>query len=77
MSADSSPGSGPRTTTTSAPPSARRRPLARVIILAVVAGGIFLWGANWARTTLLYVHETDARVVAEFGEALDLVARER
>jgi len=65
MSADSSPGPGPRTTTTPAPPSARRRPLARLIILAVVAGGIFLWGANWARTTLLYVHETDARIVAD------------
>lgn len=65
MSADSSPGPGPRTTTPPAPQSARRRPLARLIILAVVAGGIFLWGANWARTTLLYVHETDARIVAD------------
>ena len=68
MSADSSPGSGPRATN-AAPPiaasTARRRPLARLIILAIVAGGIFLWGANWARTTLLYVHETDARVVAD------------
>lgn len=64
MSADSSPGSGPRTTTTPAP-TVRRRPLARLIILGVVAGGIFLWGANWARTTLLYVHETDARIVAD------------
>lgn len=68
MSADSSPGSGPRATNAAPPisaPTARRRPLARLIILAIVAGGIFLWGANWARTTLLYVHETDARVVAD------------
>ncbi|MBL8690095.1 MAG: HlyD family secretion protein [Rhodospirillaceae bacterium] len=68
MSADSSPGSGPRTTNPAPPisaPSARRRPFARLVILAVVAGGIFLWAANWARTTLLYVHETDARIVAD------------
>ncbi len=63
MSADSSPGSSPRTTNPA--PTVRRRPLARLIILGVVAGGIFLWGANWARTTLLYVHETDARIVAD------------
>ncbi|MBM3534076.1 MAG: HlyD family secretion protein [Alphaproteobacteria bacterium] len=61
MNADSSPGVDRRTTAA----AGRRRPLARLVIFAVVAGGIFLWAANWARTTLLYVHETDARIVSE------------
>ncbi len=61
MNADSSPGPDRRTTTG----AGRRRPLARLALLAVVAGGIFLWAANWARTTLLYVHETDARIVSD------------
>ena len=61
MNADSSPGLDRRTTTS----AARRRPLARLALLAVVAGGIFLWAANWARTTLLYGHETDARIVSD------------
>ncbi len=61
MNADSSPGQDRRTTLS----AARRRPLARLALLAVVAGGIFLWAANWARTTLLYVHETDARIVSD------------
>lgn len=61
MNADSSPGADRRTTTG----AGRRRPLARLALLAVVAGGIFLWAANWARTTLLYVHETDARIVSD------------
>jgi len=61
MNADSSPGQDRRTTLS----AVRRRPLARLALLAVVAGGIFLWAANWARTTLLYVHETDARIVSD------------
>jgi membrane fusion protein (multidrug efflux system) len=45
-----------------------RRNLSRLLrlgLFAVVALGIFAWGANWARTTLLYVHETDARIAGE------------
>jgi membrane fusion protein (multidrug efflux system) len=61
MNADSSPGLDRRTTAG----TGRRRPLARLVIFAIVAGGIFLWAANWARTTLLYVHETDARIVSD------------
>jgi membrane fusion protein (multidrug efflux system) len=61
MNADSSPGLDRRTTAG----TGRRRPLARLILLAVVAGAIFLWAANWARTTLLHVHETDARIVSD------------
>lgn len=61
MNADSSPGQDRRTILS----AVRRRPLARLALLAVVAGGIFLWAANWARTTLLYVHETDARIVSD------------
>ena len=61
MNADSSPGPDRRTILS----AGRRRPLARLALLAVVAGGIFLWAANWARTTLLYVHETDARIVSD------------
>jgi membrane fusion protein (multidrug efflux system) len=62
MNADSSPASLDRRATAG---TARRRPLARLALLAVVAGAIFLWAANWARTTLLYVHETDARIVSD------------
>jgi membrane fusion protein (multidrug efflux system) len=61
MTGDSSPSHDRRTTAW----VGRRRELARLILLAVVAGGIFLWAANWARTTLLYVHETDARIVSD------------
>lgn len=61
MNADSPPGLDRRTTAG----AGRRRPLARLVLLAVVAGGIFLWAANWARTTLLYVHESDARIVSD------------
>jgi len=61
MNADSSPGLDRRTIAG----TGRRRPLARLVLLAVAAGGIFLWAANWARTTLLYVHETDARIVSD------------
>jgi membrane fusion protein (multidrug efflux system) len=45
-----------------------RRNLSRLLRLAlfvVVGLGIFAWGANWARTTLLYVHESDARIAGE------------
>jgi membrane fusion protein (multidrug efflux system) len=62
MNADSSPGPD-RGTTVAA--GRRRRPLARLVLFAVVAAGIALWAANWARTTLFYVHETDARIVAD------------
>ena len=68
MNADSSPGLSGRTAAT----AARRRPVARLALLAVVAGGIFLWAGNWARTTLLYVHETDARIV---GDMITLASR--
>ena len=61
MNADSSPGPDRRTILS----AGRRRPLARLALLAGVAGGIFLGAANWARTTLLYVHETDARIVSD------------
>ncbi|MBM3548895.1 MAG: HlyD family secretion protein [Alphaproteobacteria bacterium] len=61
MNADSSPGVDRRTIAG----AGRRRPLARLAIFGVVAAGIFLWAGNWARTTLLYVHETDARIVSE------------
>jgi membrane fusion protein (multidrug efflux system) len=61
MNADSSPGPDRRTAVV----AGRRRPLARLVLLGVVAGGIALWAANWARTTLLYVHETDARIVSD------------
>jgi membrane fusion protein (multidrug efflux system) len=69
MSADSTPPSLDRRTTAG---SVRRRPLARLLLLAVVAGAIFLWAANWARTTLLYVHETDARIA---GDMITLASR--
>ena len=37
----------------------------RVALLATMTVALGIWAADWARTALLFVHETDARVAAD------------
>ncbi len=37
----------------------------RVALLLTMAVGLGIWAADWARTALIFVHETDARVAAD------------
>ena len=37
----------------------------RVILLGLLVGAMILWAVNWGRSAFLYVHETDARVMAD------------
>ena len=39
--------------------------LIRVILLGLLVGAMILWAVNWGRSAFLYVHETDARVMAD------------
>ncbi len=49
------------------PGTGRRRAfrLARFALVGAMLIGVAVWAADWLRTTLLYVHETDARIVAD------------
>ena len=51
-----------------APAQPPRRLGARVVRVALLAGmtvALGIWAADWARTALVFVHETDARVAAD------------
>ena len=37
----------------------------RIVLLGLLVGAMILWAVNWGRSAFLYVHETDARVVAD------------
>ena len=37
----------------------------RVVLLGLLVGAMILWAVNWGRSAFLYVHETDARVMAD------------
>ena len=37
----------------------------RIILLLILIGAMSFWAANWGRSAFLYVHETDARVMAD------------
>ena len=37
----------------------------RIILLLLLIGAMSFWAANWGRSAFLYVHETDARVMAD------------
>ena len=39
--------------------------LMRIILLGLLVGAMILWAVNWGRSAFLYVHETDARVMAD------------
>ena len=39
--------------------------IARIILLILLIGVMALWAAHWGRGAFLYVHETDARVMAD------------
>ncbi len=54
--------------TAAAPAKPPRRLGARVVrvaLLATMTVALGIWAADWARTALLFVHETDARVAAD------------
>ena len=59
------------------PPGDRRRRVFRVARFALVGAllvGVSVWAADWLRATLLYVHETDARIVADMVSISSRVA---
>lgn len=37
----------------------------RIVLLGLLVGAMILWAVNWGRSAFLYVHETDARVMAD------------
>jgi membrane fusion protein, multidrug efflux system len=37
----------------------------RIVLLLLLIGAMSFWAANWGRSAFLYVHETDARVMAD------------
>jgi membrane fusion protein (multidrug efflux system) len=39
--------------------------IARIVLLVLLIGVMALWAAHWGRGAFLYVHETDARVMAD------------
>ncbi len=60
-----------------AQPGARRRRafrLARIALVGAMLVGVAIWAANWLRATLLYVHENDARIVADMVSVSSRVA---
>ena len=52
---------------TSLPPRRGRRlfAIARIVLLLVLLLAMATWLAQWMRTSVLYVHETDARIMAD------------
>lgn len=51
-----------------APPPRRGRRLfavARMLLLLTLLAAMVAWAVQWARTSVLYVHETDARIMAD------------
>ena len=48
--------------------------IARVVLLSGMILGLGLWAAGWMRDSLLYVHETDARIAADMVSVSSRVA---
>ena len=49
----------------SAPKGRRLFAVARVLLLIFLLGAMGAWAVQWARTAVLFVHETDARIMAD------------
>lgn len=47
---------------------------ARVVLLSAMVIGLGLWAASWTRESLLYVHETDARIRADMVSVSSRIA---
>ncbi len=47
------------------PPRRLGARVVRVTLLAAMTVALGIWAADWARTALIFVHETDARVAAD------------
>lgn len=50
---------------TAAPTRRRLFRVVRILLLLALLGAMAAWAVQWARTAVLYVHETDARVMAD------------
>ena len=48
--------------------------IARIVLLGGMVLGLGLWAAGWIRDSLLYVHETDARIAADMVSVSSRVA---
>ena len=48
--------------------------ISRIVLLSGMVLGLGLWAAGWMRDSLLYVHETDARIVADMVSVSSRVA---
>ena len=48
--------------------------IARIVLLSGMVLGLGLWAAGWIRDSLLYVHETDARIAADMVSVSSRVA---
>ena len=62
---------------TSEPTEPRGRGIARIARIVLLSGmvlGLGLWAAGWIRDSLLYVHETDARIAADMVSVSSRVA---
>ena len=69
---------------TAAAPRRRLFRLVRILLLVALLGAMAAWAVQWSRTAVLYVHETDARVMADLvtissevdGRLVELTVRE-
>ncbi len=65
-------------------PGRRLFRVVRILLLLALLGAMAAWAVQWARTAVLYVHETDARVMADLvtissevdGRLVELPVRE-
>ena len=48
--------------------------VARIVLLGAMVAGLAVWAAGWMRDSLLYVHETDARIRADMVSVSSRVA---
>ena len=48
--------------------------ISRIVLLSGMVLGLGLWAAGWMRDSLLYVHETDARIAADMVSVSSRVA---
>ena len=48
--------------------------IARIVLLGAMIIGLGLWAAGWIRDSLLYIHETDARIRADMVSVSSRVA---
>ncbi len=72
--ASKSAGGGDAAVLAEAPPWRRGAQLARIGLLTMMVAGLAVWAADWTRSALLYIHETDARISADMVSVSSRVA---